>query len=729
MVRWAAAAIVCACFAPSLMAGDCRILFADQEDYANNLGFYLDLEATTEADGQCHLDTLTMYTGVADGSGWRYLPFQPSWQYGHQYQVVVTIAPSYTDVQVDGVLVQHSPGGFAPFQTPITSNQIPDWASSPTVYVVVQGALSASNATGTASVSNPANGQPLDVLALAGSLSGTLGFTSSATDTQVFRTSFTLLPAPNLQADAPLIDKYGQSIQSPWTGKVRSDDDLSTADAAEALWLERHPQPEGYDQWGGMSWTGWNETATGYYRVEKRNGYWWLITPAGNPVFYTGLSDAPALAWDMTPVTGREWLFAQLAPNSGLTAAAWGNDVWGESGSTDYYAFIAANLITKYGSQWQQMAIARTAQRIASWGFSGLGKWCTEVANLPLLPVIYTYSVPNLVNHMDPFDTSIQSQFLSALEAQIGGQTTDSRILGWSFQNEYDGIVPADEIQSILNMGATVPAKQSMLTYAVQQLHTGSIADLAKHWGISVTTMAQLDAATPTPPADDMEQMRLYYENTLHHFIYSTFKQVDPNHLYFGFWIVPGWWVDDGDWNVEAANCDVIGYDRYAFELLEPDLTPLLARQDKPTLIGEFSFPPTYSLVRGYAVYASANARDDAGAGNAYARWLDAASNEPTTVGVMWFQYRDEPLSGRGPGQGVEPVYGEHYAFGTTDDTDRPKYDLVSRMRAANLAAGRRRLVLTDPTGPGSGRKRILAVDAAPDERGDGPTTHGNHSE
>src|ERR1035438_3693459 len=163
MFRWAAAAIVCACFAPSLMAGDCRILFASQDDYANNLGFYIDLEATTETDGQCHLDTLKMYTGVADGTSWRYLPFQPSWQYGHQYQVVVTIAPSYTDVQVDGVLVQHSPGGFAPVQTSITSNQIPDWASSPTVYVVVQGDLSASNATGTASVSNPANGLPLDV--------------------------------------------------------------------------------------------------------------------------------------------------------------------------------------------------------------------------------------------------------------------------------------------------------------------------------------------------------------------------------------------------------------------------------------------------------------------------------------------------------------------------------------------------------------------------------------
>ena len=111
------------------------------------------------------------------------------------------------------------------------------------------------------------------------------------------------------------------------------------------------------------------------------------------------------------------------------------------------------------------------------------------------------------------------------------------------------------------------------------------------------------------------------------------------------------------------------------------------------------------------------------------ARWLDEASAEPTTVGAMWFQYRDEPLSGRGPGQGAEAVYGEHYAFGTTDDTDRPKYDLVTRMRVANIAAGRRRLGLTDPAGPGSGRKRVLAVDAAPDERGNGSGSHGNHSE
>ena len=102
------------------------------------------------------------------------------------------------------------------------------------------------------------------------------------------------------------------------------------------------------------------------------------------------------------------------------------------------------------------------------------------------------------------------------------------------------------------------------------------------------------------------------------------------------------------------------------------------------------------------------NARDDASAGDAYAEWLNDAAGEPTTTGVMWFQYRDEPLSGRGPGQGPAPVYGEHFAFGVTDVTDRPKYDLVNRMREANVSAGRRRLLLSDPQPPRRGHVQHL---------------------
>ncbi len=693
----------------SPLLAQCRLVLASQSDWNDKLGFYIDLEATTAAaDGTCHLDTLTLFAGVADGTTWRYPSFKPSWRYEHRYQVVVTIAPSFTEIQVDGATVQHSPGAFQPFSGALITNQIPDWASSPAEYLALQGDLTASNSEGKVSASVPGGGVPLDVLQFSGLIGGSLNFMSSASDTQVVTTSFILHRAADVRADAPFIDRYGQIIQSTYAGKVQSDTDMHSDDAAEIKWLAAHPRPSDYDDFGGLAESPWKQTPSGFYTVVKRNGYWWLITPDGNPVFYTGISDAPSLNWDMTPVTGREWMFAELpAKNDSAYTGAWGQNVWGEGGSTDYFAFITANLVRKYGSSWKQQAVDRTNARIRSWGFSGLGKWSTPVGNLPSLPVVYVYSAPLLVRHIDPFDTNSQALFLSGLADQIGSRISDPAILGWSFTNEYDGIVTPEETGAILGMGSAVPAKRALLDYAISQLYGGSLSNLALRWGIAADSMDALYASTSAPPADDLEQMRQYYESELHKFIYLAFKQVDPNHLYFGFWIVPGWWVNSSDWGIAAANCDVIGYDRYASELLMPDLTALLGNFDKPTLIGEFSFPPTYDLIRGFGVY-GVNARDDASAGEAYAKWLHDAAGEPTTTGVMWFQYRDEPLSGRGPGQGPAPTYGEHYAFGVTDVTDRPKYDLVDAMRKANWSAGRRRLLLSDPQPARSDHARHL---------------------
>jgi hypothetical protein len=265
--------------------------------------------------------------------------------------------------------------------------------------------------------------------------------------------------------------------------------------------------------------------------------------------------------------------------------------------------------------------------------------------------------------------------------------------------NEIQGIVLAAEAQAVLQLGAAVPAKQQMIQYGVEQLYAGNVAQAAAAWGVMAESLTQLYATSPTPPVADLETMREYYENAVLSFAYATFKQVDPNHLYFGFWIVPGWWADPSDWTIAAANCDVLGFDWYAMALQSGILPGLLKQVDKPTLIGEFSFPPTYDLVRGFAVYTSANSENDEAAGRAYQQWVATAAADPTTVGTMWFQYRDEPMSGRGPCPGGETdalVCGEHYAFGAADETDRPKYALVERMRTANLCAGPQRLQLTD---------------------------------
>jgi len=68
------------------------------------------------------------------------------------------------------------------------------------------------------------------------------------------------------------------------------------------------------------------------------------------------------------------------------------------------------------------------------------------------------------------------------------------------------------------------------------------------------------------------------------------------------------------------------------------------------------------------------------------------ATADPYCVGLIWFFYRDQPLTGRGPGRGPQPYFGEHYAFGLITGTDRVKWDLCTRMREINLQAAGLRL-------------------------------------
>src|ERR1035438_10917466 len=99
-----------------------------------------------------------------------------------------------------------------------------------------------------------------------------------------------------------MIRRPPRSTLFPYTTLFRStsDADLQADDEAEMAWLAAHPPAQNVDAWGGLANAGWSVKGTGYYKTIKRNGYWWLISPAGNPVFYTGLCGPPSLNWDVT---------------------------------------------------------------------------------------------------------------------------------------------------------------------------------------------------------------------------------------------------------------------------------------------------------------------------------------------------------------------------------------------------------------------------------------------
>ncbi|MNN39122.1 hypothetical protein D3C81_1531500 [compost metagenome] len=66
--------------------------------------------------------------------------------------------------------------------------------------------------------------------------------------------------------------------------------------------------------------------------------------------------------------------------------------------------------------------------------------------------------------------------------------------------------------------------------------------------------------------------------------------------------------------------------------------------------------------------------------GPAYANFLKQALSEPSIVGVHWFQYLDQPVTGR-------LLDGENGHFGLVGVTDLPYQGFVESVRKSNLQA------------------------------------------
>jgi hypothetical protein len=96
----------------------------------------------------------------------------------------------------------------------------------------------------------------------------------------------------------------------------------------------------------------------------------------------------------------------------------------------------------------------------------------------------------------------------------------------------------------------------------------------------------------------------------------------------------------------------------------------------KPALIGEFHFG---SADRGLFWEGLVGVGRESERGPAYARYLRAVADSPDFVGAHWFQYLDEPLTGR-------TLDGENAHIGFVTVADLPYTDLVDAARTANLA-------------------------------------------
>jgi hypothetical protein len=149
----------------------------------------------------------------------------------------------------------------------------------------------------------------------------------------------------------------------------------------------------------------------------------------------------------------------------------------------------------------------------------------------------------------------------------------------------------------------------------------------------------------------------------------AAVRRHDPNHLHLG--IRFGGTPPD-DVIALARGFDVYSMNKYRWAPPRDFIDRVYQIQNLPILIGEFHFGvPERGLAPGLV-----QAMNQAERGVAYSYYVENAAAHPAIVGTHWYQWIDQPATGRRDG--------ENYNIGWIDVTDRPYPELVAAAKATH---------------------------------------------
>jgi hypothetical protein len=166
---------------------------------------------------------------------------------------------------------------------------------------------------------------------------------------------------------------------------------------------------------------------------------------------------------------------------------------------------------------------------------------------------------------------------------------------------------------------------------------------------------------------DTPERRKEFAYNTFTKFlgtVYKAIKKYDPNHLNLG--IRYGGSPSDDIIKASKDYFDVFSLNVYGYSVNQNTMQKIADFTGLPIIIGEFHFgTPGRGLAPGLAQTVSQEER-----GVAYRYYVENAAANPNLIGTHWFQWIDQPSTGRNDG--------ENYNIGFIDVTDRPYAELIN---------------------------------------------------
>jgi hypothetical protein len=504
-----------------------------------------------------------------------------------------------------------------------------------------------------------------------------------------------------------IVDRWGQYTRGQWPEKIDSDEALHAAQTrarneqqAAAATASKHDTYGGRLDLAAFKSSGW-------FRSENRDGRWWLVTPEGHAFFSLGMN-AVVIDGARTYVQDRQYMFRDLPADEGEWKAFYGTSDTRQADATSrkglkfdhgqWFDFYAANLYRVDGKDWATAWHARTLERLKGWGFNTIGNWSDDaLGKAHKLAYTRSINIDGVFGNVssgydywgrmpDPYDPRFVAAAEKAVAKAAQDVVDDPWLLGYFADNELAWAGQGPEGRWGLAIGtlkgeAQSAAKQAFIAKLKSQY--GDAIKLGSAWGIQLTSWDTMEAAGFVPPvpseaypaiAADYSAWLRDYADTYFRVVSEALHRHDPHHLFLG-----GRFAVNTPEAVAACAryCDVVSVNTYTDVPQHGFDIHAVAQANKPVLITEFHFG---SKDRGPFGNGVASVYTEQQRGEAYARFIAAAANDPNIVGAHWFQYTDQPVTGR-------LLDGENMHIGLVGITDIPFGSFVQAVRTANRQA------------------------------------------
>lgn len=396
-----------------------------------------------------------------------------------------------------------------------------------------------------------------------------------------------------------------------------------------------------------------------------------LVVFKGTPGYWRLAQDANGVWWFLSPQSKREFLntVTTVQPYQGARQP-----------NGPHYISRDWSAKTVGGDGDLQTWATKTLQRVREAGFKGLGAWSNAAFHHLDVPMTRDLNVSAWVHSTRRiYDLRWAAQAQAAIEAQVVPLKENKNLVGYYIDNELDwgdsGVGPWLYFDGL---SKDDPNRRQVIS-VIRQLWS-DISQFNKDWQTRLHNWNDLDTWTSLPsqsPAySQLSSAWLeHYARDYFKLTTSLIRQYDPNHLILGVRF-----KSLGPPEVARASRDYTDAQSLNYyvdnAMADETLFDMLYKESgQPIIISEYAFHALDGRSGNRNTFGfAAQVPDQQARADGYKLFTTRLARIPYVIGADWFQWSDEPPSGRS-------ADGEDVNFGIVDIDDRPYQLLTDAVR------------------------------------------------